>query len=78
VPSFCVEKVMLVALNVASGSITVAVSGTVCGLPAAVSVMVSVAVEAVGLKMSAMASKLKEIVQLFFAANEPVQPLVTL
>jgi hypothetical protein len=78
VPSFCVEKVMLVALNVASGSITVAVSGTVCGLPAAVSVMVSVAVEAVGLKMSATASKLKEIVQLFFAANEPVQPLVTL
>jgi hypothetical protein len=69
---------MLVALKVASGLITVAVSGTVCGLPAAVSVTVSVAVEAVGLKMSARASKLREMVQLFFAPNEPVQPLVTL
>lgn len=65
VPSSCVEKLTLAGLKVASGFITVALSGSCCGLPAALSVMMRVAVEAVGLKISATASKLSEIVQLF-------------
>ena len=41
---FTVPKARLPGLNVATGSMTVAVSGTVCGLPRTLSLMVRVAV----------------------------------
>ncbi len=42
--AFTVPKLRLGGLNEATGSMTVAVSGTVCGLPAALSLIISVAV----------------------------------
>lgn len=39
VPTFCVEKLMMLALSLACGLMIVAVKGTVCGLPGALSVI---------------------------------------
>ena len=52
-----------------SGSMTRAVSGNECGLPAAVSAMMKVAVEAIGLKMFTVGWMPTPIVQLFPAGN---------
>jgi len=71
VPTVCEAKVRLLALNVACGLITWAVSRTRCGLAAVLSVMVRVAVEAVGLKIFAVAKMPTKIGQLFPAGKTP-------
>ena len=57
------------ALKLASGSMTRAVSGNECGFPAAVSAIMKVAVEAIGLKMFTVGWMPTPIVQLFPAGN---------
>ena len=52
VPVFWLPKLKLLDESETCGSVTMAVIGAECGLPAALSVMVRVAVEAVGLKIS--------------------------
>jgi hypothetical protein len=69
--TFCVAKLRLIALKFACGLMTVTLSGINCGLPAALSVMAMVAVEAVGLKIFTEAKRPTAIVQVFPAANVP-------
>jgi len=64
VPVSCVPKLKLDAESDACGLITRAVMEMDCGLPAALSVMVRVAVEAVGLKIFAVAKMPTPILQL--------------
>jgi hypothetical protein len=71
VPTFCVAKLRLLALKLACGLMTVRLRGINCGLPAALSVIAMVAVEAVGLKIFAEAKKPTAIVQVFPASNVP-------
>ena len=71
VPTFCVAKLRLVALKLACGLITVRLRGINCGLPAALSVIVTVAVEAVGLKIFKESKKPTATVQAFPGCNVP-------
>lgn len=71
VPSFTDEKFKLAALRLGTGLITCAVSPTVCGLPEALSVIVNMEVEAVGLNTCAEARMPTSIVQLFPGPNVP-------
>ena len=71
VPVFWLPKLKLVDDSETCGSVTIAVISAECGLPAALSVMMSVAVEAVGLKISRWGRMPTPITQLFPAGNVP-------
>ena len=71
VPTVCAGKARLPVLSVAFGLITWAVSCTRCGLAAVLSMILSMAVEAIGLKIFAEAKIPTKIGQLFPGGNIP-------
>ena len=71
VPVFWLPKLKLLDDSEACGSVTMAVISADCGLPAALSVIVRVALEAVGLKISRKGRMPTPITQLFPAGNVP-------
>jgi len=73
VPTFWLPNVRLVTERLAAAAVPVPVRLTVCGFPAALSEMLTVAVRVPG----AVGVNVTLIMQLLFAATEPPQVLVS-